>query len=369
MKICIIIGTRPEVIRLSRVIHVCRKYFETTLIHTGQNYDYTLNEIFFNDLEMEKPDYFLNICKGSVGDVVGEVISKTYNLFQEIKPDLIIILGDTNSCLSAYSAKRLKIPIFHLEAGNRAFDPNLPEEVNRRMIDHISDVNICYMEHSRHNLLRENLKPQFTFVVGSPIPEIFEFLKDKIDSSNILNDLQLEPNEYFIWSVHREDNVDNDVNFSSMIDCIENMSREYQKKIVFGAHPRTMKKIQEKNIQFSENVLLVKPFGIIDYYKLMKHCSCIISDSGTLTEETNLFQCRGILYRCSTEHPEGVDNGHIILGNLTWDNVKNSLKVILNHPVQKTKCPSYINTDFSNRVLNIITAYPSIINRFNWLKL
>lgn len=367
MKIFIIIGTRPEIVRLAQVIKRCKKYFDTKLVHTGQNYDYQLNDVFFQDLDLAAPDFYLGIS-GNAGEIVGKVIEATYNLFVEHSPDCVIVLGDTNSCLSAYSAKRLKIPIVHLEAGNRAFDPNVPEEINRRIIDHISDINVCYMEHARRNLLLENIKPQYLFVCGSPIPEVHFFLKNKITQSTVLERLDLDKDDYFVWSVHREDNVDVERNFKNMVECIKNIVHKYKKKVIFGAHPRTQNKIKEYNVSFPPEVHITEPFGIIDYCQLMKNSLCTISDSGTLTEESNLLPCRGILYRYSTEHPEGVDNGNIILSNISWKDLETSLKIALEEPIQTNLCEAYQNIDFSQKVLKIICSYPSIVNKFNWLK-
>ncbi len=368
MKIFIILGTRPEIVRLSCLIRLCKKYHETTLVHTGQNYDYHLNDLFFRDLDLMQPDIYLGITGEHVGDAVGKIISATYGLFSTAKPDAVIILGDTNSCLSAYSAKRLKIPVFHVEAGNRAFDANLPEEINRRIIDHISDVNMCYMEHARRNLLMENIKSQFLFVIGSPIPEVFSYLDEKIKASNIMSTLDLKPQEFFLWSVHREDNLDNPQHFQYMIDCLYHLAEKYQKKIIFGAHPRTRKKIMESKQDLPPEVYLTTPFGIVDYYHLMTQCCCVISDSGTLTEEANILHCRALLYRYSTEHPEGVDNGSIMLSNLKWEYLSIALDVALKEPLVERLCPSYVDNDFSKKVLRIITSYPPIVNRFVWMK-
>lgn len=368
MKIFLILGTRPEIVRLSSVIRICKKHFDAFLIHTGQNYDYSLNEVFFKDLDLDPPDYYLGITGKHVGEMVGHIISETFTLFQKEKPDLIVILGDTNSCLCAYSAKRLKIPVIHLEAGNRAFDPNLPEELNRKIIDHISDVNICYQEHSRRFLLAENISPQFLFVVGSPIPEVFQYIEPKINSSSILKTLELEPQEYFLWSTHREDNIDVEANFFDMIECLERLATEYKKKIIFGVHPRTKKKMDQHKIVLNQNIILTEPFGILDFYMLMKNACCTISDSGTLTEETNILKCKGILYRYSTEHPEGIDNGSIVIGNLQWIHLNNALKVVLAEPVIQSTCTAFSSNDFSQRVVKIILSYPPIINKFKWLK-
>lgn len=368
MKLAIIVGTRPEIIRLSSTINLARKYFNVELIHTGQNYDYELNEIFFKDLSIESPNHYLNCSTENIGKTVGDVISKSFELFKKIEPDAILILGDTNSCLCAYSAKRLKIPIFHLEAGNRCFDPNVPEELNRKIIDHLSDVNMCYMEHARENLLSENLKTQYTFVVGSPMNEVLQSIIDKIDNSNILENLNLVKNEYFVWSSHREENINLDNNFEKIINSINNLASSYNKKILFSTHPRTRKMIENKNLQLHENIILSKPLGLIDYCKLQKESLCVISDSGTLTEESNILKFRGVLLRTSTEHPEGVDMGSIQLGNIDWNYLKDSINLCLNMDVNSKLIDDYNNTNFSEKVCKIITGYTGIINKFIWMK-
>ena len=368
MKLAIIVGTRPEIIRLSATINLCRKYFNVSLIHTGQNYDYNLNETFFKELSIQEPDFYLNCSRENLGKTVADVISKTYELFQEISPDAILILGDTNSCLCAYSAKRLKIPIFHLEAGNRCFDPNVPEEINRKIIDHLADVNLCYMEQAKTNLLKENLKVQYTFVVGSPIPEILLNIQDKIEDSEILLKNNLQPQDYFVWSSHREENIDSDLNFINMINSINMLAKTYTKKILFSVHPRTRKRIEKEDIKFEDNVILSQPLGIIDYYKLQQNSLCVISDSGTVTEESKILNFKAVLLRTSTEHPEGIDAGSIIIGNNEWRFLKNSIELCLNSESQDNIIINYTDTNFSEKVCKIISGYTSIINKFLWMK-
>ena len=355
MKLVIVVGTRPEIIRLSATIKAAKKYFDTILIHTGQNYDPNLNDIFFKDLEICLPDYYLDCSRNSVGSAVGDVISKSYELFKTISPDALLILGDTNSCLCASSAKRLKIPIFHIEAGNRCFDPNVPEEINRKIIDHISDINICYMEHARRNLLQEGLKSQYIFVVGSPMREVLNSILLKIDKSNILYRLHIKYKEYFLMSIHREENINNENNFNSIVDCIKNLDNFYQKKIIITVHPRTRKMIDEKNITFSNNVVLSEPFGLIDYCKLQKNAYCVISDSGTLTEESSILQFPAILLRTSTEHPEGIDAGNIVLGGIDWNNLQNAIQLVLvqNH---WNNIKEYNDINFSDKICKIILS-------------
>ena len=368
MKLIIIVGTRPELIRLSCTIKLANELFDMKLVHTGQNYDYNLNDVFFNDLDIPKPDYYLNCSNDNFGNCIGDIITKTYSLLINEKPNAILILGDTNSCLSSYVAKRLKIPIFHLEAGNRSFDPNVPEEINRKIIDHISDVNMCYMEHARLNLLKENFKSEYTFVVGSPILEVYNSIKSKINKSTILSKLNLNKNEYFVWSSHREDNIDNHKNFEEMVNSIQKLSIKYNKKIVFGAHPRCKKKIISNNIKLNENIIITEPFGIIDYYHLLQNSLCVISDSGTISEEANILNIRAILLRFSTEHPETIDAGSITMGNIKWDQLEKAIEVTLKLDKKHNDIINYKDFNFSEKVCRIITGYYEIVNKFLWLK-
>jgi len=368
LKLAIIVGTRPEIIRLSATITLAKKYFNVVLIHTGQNYDKNLNEIFFKDLNIDNPDHYLNCVTDNIGRTIGDIISKSYDLLIDIKPDCLLVLGDTNSCLCCYNAKRLKIPIFHIEAGNRCFDPNVPEEINRKIIDHLADVNICYMEHARRNLLKENYNSQYIFVVGSPIKEVFKNIEYRIDQSNILNVYKLMPNEYFVWSSHRESNTDNLDNFLKIIHCINSLASKYKKKIIFSVHPRTNKKIIENNIIFNDNVILCEPFGILDYYYLQKKSLCVISDSGTLTEEANILNFRAVLLRTSTEHPEGIDNGSIIIGNIEWSILEQSINMCISLNKNNNIIADYSCDNFSEKIVKIILGYFSIVNKFIWMK-
>jgi UDP-N-acetyl-L-fucosamine synthase len=367
MKLAIIVGTRPEIIRLSATIKLAKKIFNTVLIHTGQNYDFNLNDVFFKDLSLDKVDYYLNCSRDDLGSTVGDIIAKSYKLFVEIKPDAILILGDTNSCLCAYSAKRLKIPIFHVEAGNRCFDPNVPEEINRRIIDHISDVNMCYMEHARRNLLQEGLKSQYIFVVGSPMREVIGSILPAIDSSEVLKDLNVEPKDYFVLSVHREENVNNELKLAKILDIVNNISNCYEKKIVFSVHPRTRKIINDKRISFGDKVILSQPFGLIDYCNLQKNALCVISDSGTLTEESSILQFPAVLLRDSTEHPEGIDSGNVNIGDTKWSNFKTNIDIA----IQRThwnEVNDYKDVTVSHKICSIISGYVGIVNKFVWMK-
>lgn len=368
LKLAIVIGTRPEIIRLASTIKFARNIFDTTLIHTGQNYDYNLNDIFFKDLDLNNPDIYLNCSVGNPGETVGDVISKTYNLFKEKQFDAILVLGDTNSCLCAYSAKRLKIPIFHLEAGNRCFDPNVPEELNRKIIDHLSDVNMCYMEHARRNLLNEGVKSQYTFVVGSPMTEVLLSIQHKMDLSQILKKLNLEANNYFVWSTHREENINLNDNFNKIIESINSIGDKFDKKIIFSCHPRTRKKINETNIVLNSNVILSEPFGFVDYCVLEKNSLCVLSDSGTLSEESSILGFKAILLRTSTEHPENIDSGNIVLGNIDWNYLSNSIDLVLGTNLLINNIEEYNDLNFSEKVCKIISGYVGVVNKFIWMK-
>ena len=367
MKLVIVLGTRPEIIRLSSTITLCKKLFDTTLIHTGQNYDKNLSEVFFKAFNIEPPDIYLDCSKETCCSAVGDIITKTYDIFNKIQPNAILILGDTNSGLCAYSAKRLKIPIFHLEAGNRSFDPNVPEEINRKIIDHLSDINMCYTEHAKTNLLTENCKPAYTFVVGSPMKEIFLTIQNKIQYSTILEKYNLVENDYFVWSTHREDNVDNNINFNYMIECLLKLSEKYNKKIIFGMHPRVANKIKSLNIT-DENIIITEPFDIIDYYKLLTNCLLVISDSGTISEESNILGFKSVLLRYSTEHPEAIDAGSVILGNINWVDLQISINVALKLDNTHNDILNYHDENFSEKVCKIIAGYHSIVNKMLWMK-
>ncbi len=373
MKLVIIVGTRPEIIRLSSTINLARELFDTTLVHTGQNYDHNLNEVFFEDLNIVKPDYFLECVRTDLGATVGDIISKSYSLFKELDPDAVLILGDTNSCLCAYSAKRLKIPIFHVEAGNRCFDPNVPEEVNRKVIDHLADINMCYMEHARRNLLSEGLKPQYTFVIGSPLPEVFsETMLQRINESPVLETLGLIPGRYFVLSTHREENVDNIDNFKRIVESIHRICEEHPKKsVVFSVHPRTRKRIEENHITFPEAVILSEPLGLIDYCALQQNAYCCISDSGTVTEESSILRFPAILLRSSTEHPEGIEAGNITIGNLDSDSLLESVALAVRESGSHgtyNEISCYQDRNISYKICKIIKGYTGIVNQFIWMK-
>ncbi len=371
LKVMTIIGTRPEIIRLSEVIKACDRYFNHILVHTGQNWDYTLNQIFFEDLGLRSPDYYLNSAGKNLGKTIGNIIAKSYEILQKEKPDALLILGDTNSALSAIPAKRLKIPIFHMEAGNRCFDENLPEEINRRIVDHISDVNLPYTEHARRYLLAEGIRKEHIYVTGSPLTEVLYRHKDKIENSNILNELSLENNKYFIVSAHREENIDNEENFLSLMNAINKIAEEYSMPVVYSTHPRSQKFITERQFTFHPLVKNLKPFGFFDYNKLQLNSYCVLSDSGTVPEEASILGFPAVSIRTSTERPEALDKGNIILGGVAGHDIIQSVELaraMWENKECATSVPDYSDTNVSAKVVKIIQSYAKIINKVVWGK-
>lgn len=371
LKVMTILGTRPEIIRLSEVIKACDKYFDNILVHTGQNWDYTLNDVFFKELELRAPNYFLGVVGENLGETMGNIISESYKMLVKEKPDALLILGDTNSCLSVIAAKRLKIPVFHMEAGNRCFDQNVPEEINRKIVDVTSDVNMAYTEHARRYLLSEGMRKEYTFVTGSPLPEVFHRYIGKIDESDVLTKLGLVKNKYILVSAHREENIDNDENFKSITDALNTIAETYDMPVIYSTHPRSWKKIEEKGIKFHKNIRQLKPFGFYDYNKLQKDSFCVLSDSGSLAEESNIMEFAGVSIRTSTERPEAIDKGSIILGGITADSITQAIEIITKQKSlgEKTvKAHDYTDINVAIKVVNIIQGYTSIINKFIWRK-
>lgn len=368
LKIMTIIGTRPEIIRLASVIKACDKYFDHKLVHTGQNYTFELNEIFFEDLELRNPDYYLEVVGKDLGETMGNIISESYKLFLKEKPDAVLILGDTNSALCVISAKRLKIPIFHMEAGNRCFDQNVPEEINRKLVDHISDINLPYTEHARRYLLSEGFRKEHVYVTGSPMLEVLDAHKDKIESSNILNEISLEKGKFFLVSMHREENIDNDKTLFSLVDAINNLAEKYQLPIIFSTHPRTLNKIKEKNINFHQLVRNLKPFGFTNYNKLQKSAFCVVSDSGTLSEESAILNFPAVLIRSSTERPEVLDEGSIIIGGIKKESILQSVELAVSSPKQFNMPKDYQDKNVSIKVIKLIQSFVPIINKRIWDK-
>jgi len=372
MKVMTVLGTRPEIIRLSAVIKACDKYFEHILVHTGQNWDYTLNEIFFKELELRKPDFYLDAVGENLGETIGNIIAKSFKLFAEVKPDALLILGDTNSALSAIAAKRLKIPIFHMEAGNRCFDQNVPEEINRKIVDHISDINLPYTEHSRRYLLSEGIRKEYIFVTGSPMPEVLNNYSDSIKGSNVLTELKLEKDKYILVSAHREENIDIEENFINLVNSLNSVVEEFKIPIIYSTHPRSWKKIEERKIKFNSLIRKLKPFGFIDYNKLQQNAFCVLSDSGTLSEESAILNFPAVLIRTSTERPEVLDKGSIIIGGIKSDEVIQSVysAVEMFGAMDNTNIlpVDYQDTNISMKVVKIIQSYTKIVNRNIWNK-
>ena len=371
LKVMTIVGTRPEIIKLSEVIKKCDLYFDHILVHTGQNYDYSLNHVFFENLGLREPDYFLNVVGDDLGETMGNVIAKSYGLLKEVMPDAVLVLGDTNSCLSVISAKRLKIPIFHMEAGNRCFDENLPEEINRRIVDHISDVNLPYSEYARRNLLAEGLRREYTFVTGSPMAEVLRVHQQSIESSNVLETLGIQKGQYILLSAHREENIDNEKNFFALMNAINAMAEYYQVPVIYSTHPRSAKFIEKRAFQFHPLVRQLTPFGFFDYNYLQKNALCVVSDSGTLAEESaNLhFPCVSI--RTSTERQEAVDKGDLLLGSITTEQVLQAVEMAIemkNNGHEGIAVPDYMDENLSTKIIKIIQSYTAIINRMIWRK-
>jgi UDP-N-acetylglucosamine 2-epimerase len=371
LKVMTIVGTRPEIIRLSEVIKACDRHFEHVLVHTGQNWDYTLNQIFFEDLELREPDYYLECVGEHLGETMGNIISKSYEIIADIKPDALLILGDTNSALAAISAKRLKTPIFHMEAGNRCFDQNVPEEINRKIVDHISDINLPYTEHSRRYLLSEGFRKEHIYVTGSPMKEVLAKHRDKIESSDVLERLELEEEKYILISAHREENIDKEENFMSLMTAISNVAERYQLPVIYSTHPRSMKFIEKRSFQFHPLVRNIKPLGFMDYNKLQMNAFCVLSDSGTLSEESAMLGFKGVLIRTSTERPEVLDKGTIVIGGIQTEDIEQAIELAVSSvPVGKDFSLPYDYEDetVSMRVVKIIQSYTKIINKVIWDK-
>ncbi len=371
MKVMTIVGTRPEIIRLSEVIKACDKYFHHVLVHTGQNWDYTLNDIFFEELSLRNPDHFLGVVGDDLGETMGNIISASYKILLEEKPDALLVLGDTNSCLSVIAAKRLKIPIFHMEAGNRCFDQNVPEEINRKIVDHVADINLPYTEHSRRYLLSEGIRKEHIFVTGSPMTEVITKNMENIEKSQVLKELNLEKGKYILVSAHREENIDNEENFLSLMNSINKIAEKYQLPIIYSTHPRSWKKIEERDFQFYPLVRQLQPFGFIDYNRLQKNAFVVLSDSGTLSEEASILGFPGVLIRTSTERPEVLDKGTVVIGGITEKEIVQAVELsrIMWEQEEKTYIANdYRDDNVSVKVVKIIQSHTSIINNMVWRK-
>lgn len=366
MKVMTIVGTRPEIIKLSAVIPELDKFTEHILVHTGQNYDYELNEIFFDGMGIRKPDIFMNAAGKDAAETIGNVIIKSDELFKEHKPDAVLLYGDTNSCLAVISAKRNKIPVFHMEAGNRCFDQRVPEELNRKVVDHLSDINMTITEHARRYLVAEGIPAETVIKIGSNMKEVLANNKQKIDESRALEDLGLNKGEYFLLSVHREENVDNEKNFKDLVDSLSAICETYKFPIIFSAHPRTQKLIEKNGIQLHELVRTMKPLGFADYVHLQQNAHCVISDSGTITEESSLLGFPAITVRQAHERPEGMDEGVLIMTGLDKETVLDSIKVVTSRRMPIVK--DYDSDSVAQKVVRIIMSYTGYVNRTVWKK-
>lgn len=371
LKLMTIVGTRPEIIKMSAIIKKSDKYFDHILVHTGQNYDYSLNEVFFKDLGLREPDYYLGVVGENLGETMGNVIAKSYEIMNEVRPDAIIVLGDTNSCLSVISAKRLKIPIFHMEAGNRCKDENLPEEVIRRIVDVTSDINLCYSEHARRYILESGVRPEYTHVVGSPMAEILSEGLNEINDSKVLENLGLEAGKYILLSAHREENIDIESNFYSLMNSINAMAEEYKIPVLYSCHPRSKKNIERIGFKFHKNVILNEPLGFFDYNKLQQNAFCVVSDSGTLPEESAYFNFPAISIRTSTERPEAIEKGVFTIGSITSEQILQAVSLAVemhNNEEKGSIVPAYEDKNVSTKVIKLIQSYTGIIDRMVWKK-
>lgn len=366
MKVMTIVGTRPEIIKLAAVIPELDKYTDHILVHTGQNYDYELNEIFFDGMGIRRPDIFMEAAGKDATETIGNVIIKSDLLFKEHKPDALLVYGDTNSCLSVISAKRNKIPVFHMEAGNRCFDQRVPEELNRKVVDHLSDINMTITEHARRYLIAEGIRPETIIKVGSSMKEVLENNRQAIESSDVTDRLNLKTKEYFLLSAHREENVDSETNFNDLLDSVNTICETYNYPVVFSVHPRTQKKIDATGVKLHDLVQTMKPLGFADYIKLQQNAYCVISDSGTITEESSLLGFPAITVRQAHERPEGMDEGTLIMTGLDKVTVLDSIKVVTSTRMPLVK--DYDADKVAQKVVRIIMSYTGYVNRVVWSK-
>ncbi|MBO5550969.1 MAG: UDP-N-acetylglucosamine 2-epimerase (non-hydrolyzing) [Lachnospiraceae bacterium] len=371
LKLMTILGTRPEIIRLSEVIKCADRYFDHVLVHTGQNYDYTLNQVFFENLGLKEPDHYLDSVGSDLGETMGNIIAKSYKLMAGIKPDAVLILGDTNSALSAISAKRLKIPIFHMEAGNRCWDWNVSEMINRKIVDHISDINMPYTEHSRRYLLSEGIDGKTVFVTGSPMKEVLIKNRERIEASGVLEELSLKPREYILVSAHREENIDIEDNFMELMNSINHIAAKYDMPVIYSTHPRSQKFIDARGFVFDRRVKNLKPFGYFDYNKLQENAFCVLSDSGTLSEESAMMDFPAVLIRTSTERPEVLDKGSVVIGGIRSEDVEQAVELataMFEADEPYVEAEDYADENVSVKVIKLIQSYTKIVNKTVWLK-
>lgn len=374
LRVMTIIGTRPEIIKLSRVMAELDKYTEHIIVHTGQNFDYELNEIFFNELQIRKPDYFLNAAGENAVQTISNVIAKSDELMKSLKPDAVLLYGDTNSCLSVLSAKRNKVPIFHMEAGNRCFDQRVPEEINRKIVDHLSDINLPLSEHARRYLLNEGIRPDTIIKTGSPMTEVLNYHKTQIYDCDILSKENLKPGSYIIVSTHREENVDSEQNFKDLLDSINAITAKYRKKVIVSTHPRTKKKLDSINfVNTNPLVQFMKPFGFFEYIKLQMNAFCVVSDSGTITEESSILHFPAITIRQAHERPEGMDEGILVMTGLKKETILDAIDVVTGQYSEDNTCirpiPDYSPENVSKKIVRIILSYTDYVNRTIWHKI
>lgn len=373
LKVVTIVGTRPEIIRLSRVLPKLDQYMDHVLIHTGQNYDYELNEIFFADLEIRKPDHFLGAAGTTAAETIGQMIIKVDLILAKLLPDALLVLGDTNSCLAAIPAKRRKIPIFHMEAGNRCFDQRVPEETNRKIVDHISDINLTYSDIAREYLLREGLPPDRVIKTGSPMFEVLKHYQPKIESSVILPKLGLAYQDYFVVSAHREENIDSDYHFNKLVDVLNGLAETYGKRVIVSTHPRTRKQIETKEIRFNGLVELMKPLGFTDYVQMQLHASAVLSDSGTITEESSILNFPALNIREAHERPEGMEESSVMMTGLEIDRVHQGLSILADQERGRDRTlrevVDYSMPNVSDKIVRIILSYTDYVNRVVWKKI
>ncbi len=372
MKVTTIVGTRPEIIRLSRVMAALDRYVDHTIVHTGQNYDYELNQIFFEDLSIRKPDYFLEAVGTTAAETIGLIIAKADAVLREIRPDAVLLLGDTNSCLAAIAAKRQKIPIFHMEAGNRCFDQRVPEEINRKIVDHISDINLPYSTISRGYLLREGIPPDRIIKTGSPMYEVLHHYMPQIEASTVLNELGLQVGEYFVVSAHREENIDSPAQFAKLITILHKLADTYSQRVIMSTHPRTRKRIESEQVALPQTIDLMKPFGFSDYVHLQQHAKAVLSDSGTITEESSILDFPALNIRQAHERPEGMEEGAVMMVGLEWDRILTALEILTcqSRDQQRTlqMVADYTMPNVSEKVVRIIMSYTDYVNRVVWRK-
>lgn len=372
MKVVTVVGTRPEIIRLSRVMAALDRYMTQVIVHTGQNYDYELNQVFFEDLEIRKPDYFLEAAGKTACETVGQVISHVDGVLEKEQPDALLVLGDTNSCLAAYPAKRRKIPVFHMEAGNRCFDQRVPEEINRKIIDHISDINLTYSDIAREYLLQEGFPPDRIIKTGSPMYEVLHYYMPKIERSRVLENLGLQAMEYFVVSCHREENIDSDANFHGLIEILHGLVKKYGKRVIVTTHPRTKGRIEKEGIKLPSQVELNKPFSLTDYVKLELNANTVLSDSGTITEESSILNFPALNIRQAHERPEGMEEGSVMMVGLDWGRVSEGLAILETQSRGNERTLRIVNDynvpNVSEKVVRIIISYSDYVNQKVWHK-